>query len=547
MKGEPTTVDAAPVPYSPTAPTNINTTTTTTTSAAVAAQSPPPVPASVPPPLSSPSEARYVCHRAANAIITEVDPLRVSTDALQAINHFLDEFLSVLLSSSLSLDLSRIKSVVLALLPSSLGKNAIVEAELQVKSFTETNAIDFDAYERMRSMTDEAFPLPQVLLSLRTQCVDYCTLAEKNHQQPNKSLTPDREMLVSPIVVVYITTVIEHMAEYILTAIAMTAEHEDTEYIRLKEVYLALIDDVQVGSLFHRMDLRERLEKRTSAFHHTRGSAALPSPAPSPVTSMKKHNPQQRESNQIDPYMESAISYEDVDDIETPASPPPSGRSSTWQRPMSILSTSTSTNTIASTNSSGSKKGFRLFRKDTKNSTQSDPPLHANHHSTQQKALNTVSVYSSDSPAIDFEDLIRSGNTVRVSLTPNRLKSIEIMNGDHARDDSDNASFFRRKLSKRTSQRSAKQQLQQQQQQQQLQMQQQQQQQQQQQHSSSSSSSRILAWYATRSSNSSRHPPRNPKQRMRPPRHGGNACCTCCGRMRPRSSSARPYSDLRAR
>lgn len=196
------------------------------------------------------------------------------------------------------------------------------------------------------------------------------------------------------------------------------------------------------------------------------------------MTSTKKHNAQQRESNQIDPYLDSAISYDDVDEIDIPTSPPPSGRSSHWQRPMSILSTSTSTNTIASTNSSGSKKGFRLFRKDTKNSTQSDPPLHSPHQHSSQKPLNTVSVYSSDSPAIDFEDLIRSGNTVRVSLTPNRLKSIEITS-DHARDDnSDNASFFRRKLNKRSSQRSAKQQ---QQQQQQMQMQQQVQQQQQQQ------------------------------------------------------------------
>ncbi|CAO3587621.1 unnamed protein product [Absidia cylindrospora] len=37
-------------------------------------------------------ECRYICQRAANAIISEVGSYRVSTDALHGINQFLDEF-----------------------------------------------------------------------------------------------------------------------------------------------------------------------------------------------------------------------------------------------------------------------------------------------------------------------------------------------------------------------------------------------------------------------------------------------------------------------
>lgn len=40
----------------------------------------------------------------------------------------------------------------------------------------------------------------------------------------------------------------------------MTAEHQDTEYIRIREVYLALVDDIQVGRMFQKMSIRERLE-----------------------------------------------------------------------------------------------------------------------------------------------------------------------------------------------------------------------------------------------------------------------------------------------
>lgn len=198
---------------------------------------------------------------------------------MQAINQFLDEFLSLLLSSALSLDLSRIKAVVFALLPSTLGKNAIVEAELEVKTFTETEAIDYESYERMRSLGSNgsgSFPLNDALPLLRERCLEFCTLADKEESDQyslrgfgnntNNNNNNSSSITISPIVAIYVTTVLEHIAEYVLTAIAMTAEHEDTEYIRIKEIFLALIDDVQVGGVFYRMELREKLEVRVRTF-----------------------------------------------------------------------------------------------------------------------------------------------------------------------------------------------------------------------------------------------------------------------------------------
>ncbi|KAI9250508.1 hypothetical protein BDA99DRAFT_522687 [Phascolomyces articulosus] len=411
-------------------------------------------------------EIRYVCHRAANAIITEVDPLRVSTDALQVINQFLDEFVHLLLSSSQSLDLSRIKTTVLSLLLSSaVGKNAIVEAELQVKSYSEsTDTIDYEAYERTRTLDPSL--LPKLVDRLREDIVNYCTLAEKNHQNPRRpslastisTTNTVNNIAISPIVIVYVTAIIEHVAEYILTAIAMTAEHQDTEYIRVKEVYITLMDDIQVGNMFSKMALRERLEKRASVLNYRSSQQQqqniLPSPVPSPVTSSRKQSNVHIRDSTVDPYMDIGFVDDEEMDYSQPGSPPPNGKipsmySMTQARPMSIMSTSTSTNTISSTTSSGSKKGFRLFGKkrdsvatDT-SSPQSPVRQHHHHHNSyqpsiqqqqQQRASKTpvaVSVYHSDSPAINFEDLIKSGDTVRLSLTPSRLKSIEIMK-DHS-------------------------------------------------------------------------------------------------------------------
>jgi len=216
------------------------------------------------------SDEHYICQRAANAIISEIGPFRVSTDALQAINQFLDEFIVLLLTCSLSLDLSQIKSVVVSLLPSTLGKNAIVEAELEVKTFTETESIDYDLYERMRNLAEKDFPLNEAVPLLREKCFEFCTLADKDDQlYLQKSIRHKRneaamKVIISPIVAIYVTTVMEHIAEYLLTAVAMTAEHEDTDYVRVKEVFLALIDDIQLGDVFHRMDLKDKMEVRVS-------------------------------------------------------------------------------------------------------------------------------------------------------------------------------------------------------------------------------------------------------------------------------------------
>lgn len=144
-----------------------------------------------------------------------------------------------------------------------------MEAELEVKTFTETESIDYELYERMRNLgegTNERFPLDEAIALLREKCFEYCTLADKEDQlYLQKSIKHKRDeatmrVVISPIVAIYVTTIMEHIAEYLLTAVAMTAEHEDTDYVRVKEVFLALNDDIQLGDVFNRMDLKEKME-----------------------------------------------------------------------------------------------------------------------------------------------------------------------------------------------------------------------------------------------------------------------------------------------
>lgn len=87
------------------------------------------------------------------------------------------------------------------------------------------------------------------------------------------------------------------------------------------------------------------------------------------------------------------------------------------QRPTSLMtngSTHHSLRTAASSNSLSNKKAFKVFKNESSSISLAPDPI-----------LSSSPVYDPDTPTMNFEDLIRSGNTMRVSLTPNRLKSIE--------------------------------------------------------------------------------------------------------------------------
>ncbi|KAI8377985.1 uncharacterized protein BYT42DRAFT_614619 [Radiomyces spectabilis] len=379
-------------------------------------------------------DAQYICQQAANAIIAEIGTYCVSSDALQAVNQFNDEFLAFLLSSASSFDLSRIKTAVLQLIPATLGKNAIIEAELEIKTFTETETVDYEAYERLRFLGTQGhpFPMKEALTLLRQKCIERCALADKRSKPFSKSTA---RFEISPIVVVYITAVIEHITEYMLKAMAVMAEHENTEYIRLKEVFLTLKDDPQLASTFHRSELRARLEKRAQTYGYQ--PQMLPSPAPSPVPSFHTQNPLRISTSTMrsDVSMEHAYDQysEDGSDPTIRSSSALSHRdrstfsmhslksnTSSQYRPMSTLSSSSSSSNTVGTSSS-SKKGFRFFKKGKHQSCNLDISTHR----TSTPVSSTASIYDPDAPAIDFDDLIRSGDTMRVSLTPNRLRSLE--------------------------------------------------------------------------------------------------------------------------
>ncbi|KAG2229706.1 hypothetical protein INT48_004223, partial [Thamnidium elegans] len=342
---------------------------------------------------------------AAHAIIAEIGPLRVSSDALSFINLFLDEFIAILVMSSVSLDLVLLKTAVIQLLPHTLGKNALVEAEIELKHQVDSKQYDFTNYEKMRN---QQFPTDQLIPCLQLACTNHCTLAtDNNHASP----VVHGIIGIAPVVVIYVTTIVEHIAEYVLNSVAMTADQADAEHIRVKEVLVTLLDDPQVSKLFRRMNLKDKLEKRV--YSH---SSYLPTPSASPIS--RDHHT----SFYIATYKDTIhpdISFNEFLEDEVTRALPSSNSSmrsseSMSDRPLSILSNGT-----VKSNSSKSRFNFFSSNKEKRNSISFS-------FSSSKKSPITSPTNSTFPSSNDFDDLIRSGNTKKVTLTPNRLRSIEV-------------------------------------------------------------------------------------------------------------------------
>jgi hypothetical protein len=68
-----------------------------------------------------------------------VRPIKLKLEALRSMNVLLDEFLYSILSAANSLSTERIKAGLHKVLPSTVGKDAVLEAELELKAYWERN------------------------------------------------------------------------------------------------------------------------------------------------------------------------------------------------------------------------------------------------------------------------------------------------------------------------------------------------------------------------------------------------------------------------
>lgn len=215
-------------------------------------------------------EVRYIAEKFANAILADASSYIISTDGLQALNAFLDELLFILIDNAKGLETNRIKAAVYQTFPTPLGKNAIVEAELEAKSYIDMGGKDTSNHmgnSGPSSSTSAIFNadsdesrVEQVFEQFRAKCQYYSKLGERLGSPAG---CPNNSVIVPTLIAIYVTAVLEHVAEYVLQAASTIADRQDhADKVTVREVYVALLEDRQIEHTFEIMILKSQLQRR---------------------------------------------------------------------------------------------------------------------------------------------------------------------------------------------------------------------------------------------------------------------------------------------
>lgn len=108
----------------------------------------------------------YLSTRAADVVLSDIRPTKLAHDALRSINVLLDELLWMILSNARSFSTEQLKLSMSRLLPTPLGKEALLEAEVELKAYW-----DRTAAPPSRTYTENApeFPI-QPAFEVRCAC-----------------------------------------------------------------------------------------------------------------------------------------------------------------------------------------------------------------------------------------------------------------------------------------------------------------------------------------------------------------------------------------
>ncbi|KAF9582070.1 hypothetical protein BGW38_000702 [Lunasporangiospora selenospora] len=322
-------------------------------------------------------EVRYIAQKFANAILSDASSYIVSNDGLQALNAFLDELLFILIDSAKGLETSRIKAAVYQIFPTALGKNAIVEAELEAKSYIDMGGKDthnhmsntgLSGTSNMFNANSDETRVEQVFEQFRTKCQYYSKLGERLGSPAG---IPDNPVVVPTLIAIYVTAVLEHVAEYVLHISAHVADRQDhADMVTVREVYVALLEDRQIEHTFEIMILKSQLQKRFRNSLIMPGTGSRPEEqTPATVKRSGSWGKQLRLGNSDKPKLDIQLPT-DIEDDEDFFIDPNRPQFGDWEA----------------------------------------MPAEEN----RQKKKD------------DFEQLFSSGETMKVSLTPNRLRTIEV-------------------------------------------------------------------------------------------------------------------------
>ncbi|CAE6521337.1 unnamed protein product [Rhizoctonia solani] len=430
----------------------------------------------------------YVSARSANEILSSIRPTRIKSESLRSLNIFLDELLWLILHSARSLATNRLKAGLLQIMPGPVGKDAVLEAEVELRAYRQRFP-HLGPEEPGIKQTEFPLQPTFELLRQKCEAyctlgdLDENVAVESALQEKMLSagpFAPKTEQVIPAAL--YLTAILEHVCEHVLNNVGQVVARDSSRGTAYSlDVYTALCEDTAIYPLFKTMKVHEQIETQSRAFRPGHGgSSSISGGSRTRSISRMKPNedlgPARKMSIPTSPNtMPTASSPTTLSSLpfgrrpsadavlatnqqiaRSPSVTQSGSSKSSLERTRSSLERITGKKSLERSNSTREKasRGIKLFSKGGgRNSSEDGPSSHmAPFPSVSVKeAPDEQSIASpsdgtrrgtvfqqgpnpesdagdeSDGPFTqDFDELMRSGATMKVSLTPDRLKTFEV-------------------------------------------------------------------------------------------------------------------------
>ncbi|KAH9854926.1 hypothetical protein C2E23DRAFT_725457 [Lenzites betulinus] len=387
-----------------------------------------PPPSSFPPHFSARSHAMqalpspgYISARSAEVILSDVRPIKLKPEALQSINVLLDEFLYSILSAARSIATDKLKAALLKVLPTSLGKEALLEAEVELKAYWERTTTA-KSPASPRGAESGHFDLQWSFELLRLKCEAYSTMndsdedaeAEKRLQQRMEaagSSSPPNPSHLAPAAL-YLTAILEAICEHVLSNVSRVAARDSARTLAtIQDLFTALGEDDALYGTLKSMKAYEQIESLSKAQRPRRSKSFSRSTDKAiPRTSTSSPTPSRAR-------LSTDSSAPTV--VESRRTSMEKAKAAKIFHSRSLSDRERHEPAVAALARSHSEIG--ISREVSAAEFEASPRV-----SLVPCSLLTTISQEDEELQQEFDELMRSGATMKVSLTPDRLKSMEV-------------------------------------------------------------------------------------------------------------------------
>ncbi|KAL0950154.1 hypothetical protein HGRIS_010149 [Hohenbuehelia grisea] len=370
-----------------------------------------------------PTGPTYISSHSADVILSDIRPIKLKIEALRSINVLLDEFLYCILAAARSLATDKLRAGLLKVLPTNLGKEALLEAEVELRAYWERTKPSGGV---AAPVTDDGqnFHLQWSFELLRLKCEAYSTLNEfdenlaaettlSERMSQNAGFAAPKPALVAPAAL-YLTAILEAMCEHILSNVGRVASRDSSRTTAtVQDLFVALCEDEAIYGLFKSMKVYDQIESFSQSAKHHRNKSFSRTEKGSFSSAVSPQEPPPTPTKEPPPVLNSSITR----------------LSSDGPAMASVGATMPSASN--SRTSVDKPKGVKKFIPGGRHSQDESANGHKRSESTYSASSGTMvenDKFDVEDSALlqEFDDLMRSNATMKVSLTPDRLRTMEV-------------------------------------------------------------------------------------------------------------------------